>query len=56
MDKVNAQAAALQAQLGKLWNATGRQADAATAASECDPSAQTCSQNPGTVGETIRTK
>lgn len=55
MDKVNAQAAALQAQLGKLWNATGGKL-MQQQASECDPSAQTCSQNPGTVGETIRTK
>ncbi len=53
MDKVNAQAAALQAQLGKLWNATGGKI---MQGSECDPSAQTCNQNPGTVGETIRTK
>lgn len=55
MDKVNAQAAALQSQLGKLWNATGGKL-MQQQASECDPSAQTCSQNPGTVGETIRTK
>lgn len=55
MDKVNAQAAALQAQLGKLWNATGGKL-MQQQASECDPSAQTCNQNPGTVGETIRTK
>ena len=56
MDKVNAQAAALQAQLGKLWNATGGKLMQQQQASECDPSAQTCSQNPGTTGETIRTK
>ncbi len=56
MDKVNAQAAALQAQLGKLWNATGGKLMQQQQASECDPSAQTCSQNPGTVGENIRTK
>lgn len=55
MDKVNAQAAALQAQLGKLWNATGGKL-MQQQASECDPSAQTCSQNPGSVGENIRTK
>jgi len=55
MDKVNAQAAALQSQLGKLWNATGGKL-MQQQASECDPSAQTCSQNPGTTGETIRTK
>lgn len=55
MDKVNAQAAALQAQLGKLWNATGGKL-MQQQASECDPSAQTCNQTPGTVGETIRTK
>ncbi len=54
MDKVNAQAAALQSQLGKLWNATGGKL--MQQASECDPSVQTCSQNPGTTGETIRTK
>lgn len=56
MDKVNAQAAALQSQLGKLWNATGGKLMQQQQASECDPSVQTCSQNPGTVGETIRTK
>lgn len=55
MDKVNAQAAALQSQLGKLWNATGGKL-MQQQASECDPSAQTCNQHPGTVGETIRTK
>lgn len=55
MDKVNAQAAALQSQLGKLWNATGGKL-MQQQASECDPSAQTCNQTPGTVGETIRTK
>lgn len=55
MDKVNAQAAALQSQLGKLWNATGGKL-MQQQASECDPSVQTCSQNPGTTGETIRTK
>lgn len=55
MDKVNAQAAALQAQLGKLWNATGGKL-MQQQASECEPSAQTCNQTPGTVGETIRTK
>ena len=55
MDKVNAQAAALQAQLGKLWNATGGKL-MQQQASECDPSAQTCNQTPGTVGETIKTK
>ena len=54
MDKVNAQAAALQSQLGKLWNATGGKL--MQQASECDPSVQTCSQNPGTTGETIKTK
>lgn len=53
MDKVNAQAAALQAQLGKLWNATGGKI---MQGSECDPSVQTCNQTPGTVGENIRTK
>ena len=56
MDKVNAQAAALQAQLGKLWNATGGKLMQQQQASECDPTVQTCSQNPGTTGETIRTK
>lgn len=56
MDKVNAQAAALQSQLGKLWNATGGKLMQQQQASECDPSAQTCNQNPGTVGETIKTK
>lgn len=56
MDKVNAQAAALQSQLGKLWNATGGKLMQQQQASECDPSVQTCSQNTGTVGETIRTK
>ena len=55
MDKVNAQAAALQSQLGKLWNATGGKL-MQQQASECDPSVQTCSQHPGTTGETIRTK
>lgn len=55
MDKVNAQAAALQAQLGKLWSATGGKL-MQQQASECDQSVQTCSQNPGTTGETIRTK
>jgi len=55
MDKVNAQAAALQTQLGKLWNATGGKL-MQQQASECDPSAQTCNQTPGTVGATIRTK
>ena len=55
IDKVNAQAAALQAQLGKLWNATGGKL-MQQQASECDPSAQTCNQTPGTVGETIKTK
>lgn len=55
MDKVNAQAAALQSQLGKLWNATGGKL-MQQQASECDPSAQTCNQTPGTVGETIKTK
>lgn len=55
MDKVNAQAAALQSQLGKLWNATGGKL-MQQQASECDPSVQTCSQQPGTVGENIRTK
>lgn len=55
MDKVNAQAAALQSQLGKLWSATGGKL-MQQQASECDPSVQTCSQNPGTTGETIRTK
>jgi|GEM_PF-5256569 len=53
MDKVNAQAAALQAQLGKLWNATGGKI---MQGGECDPSVQTCNQTPGTVGENIRTK
>ena len=43
-------------QLGKLWNATGGKLMQQQQASECDPSVQTCSQNPGTVGETIRTK
>ena len=56
MDKVNAQAAALQSQLGKLWNATGGKLMQQQQASKCDPSVQTCSQNPGTTGETIRTK
>jgi len=56
MDKVNAQAAALQSQLGKLWNATGGKLMQQQQASECDPSAQTCNQHPGTVGETIKTK
>lgn len=56
MDKVNAQAAALQSQLGKLWNSTGGKLMQQQQASECDPSVQTCSQNPGTTGETIRTK
>lgn len=55
MDKVNAQAAALQSQLGKLWSATGGKL-MQQQASECDQSVQTCSQNPGTTGETIRTK
>ena len=53
---VESMAAALQAQLGKLWNATGGKLMQQQQASEGDPAAQTCSQNPGTVGETIRTK
>src|SRR5690606_16539336 len=55
MDKVNAQAAALQSQLGKLWNATGGKLMQQQQASECDQSVQTCSQHPGTTGETIKT-
>jgi hypothetical protein len=53
-DKVNAQATALQSQLGKLWAATGGKLT--QQASECDATVQTCQTTPGTVGETIKTK